>query len=93
MYIYKLYGYFIYLNFCFDEEQQSINFSMLEYQAKWVAHVLAGKSILPSEKEMLADVEKHYMDMELTGVPKHHTHTLPLDKVVRICMYFFFNIK
>lgn len=58
---------------------------MLEYQAKWVAHVLAGKSILPSEKEMLADVEKHYMDMELTGVPKHHTHTLPLDKVV--CMY------
>ncbi|KAG5538625.1 hypothetical protein RHGRI_019252 [Rhododendron griersonianum] len=46
----------------------------LKLQSKWIARVLSGKAILPSEKEMLVDVEEHYRDMADRGVPKHHTH-------------------
>ncbi|KAL3536993.1 hypothetical protein ACH5RR_000359 [Cinchona calisaya] len=53
-----------------------VNFLMIELQAKWVASVLSGKTILPSKEEMLSDVEQYYRLMEAKGVPKHHTHTL-----------------
>ncbi|KAL3536992.1 hypothetical protein ACH5RR_000358 [Cinchona calisaya] len=56
----------------------AINFIMIDLQAKWVASALSGKVILPSEEEMLADVEQYYQFMEENGVPKHHTHTLDL---------------
>ncbi|KAI8545374.1 hypothetical protein RHMOL_Rhmol07G0034900 [Rhododendron molle] len=49
-------------------------FARIELQSKWIARVLSGKAILPSEKEMLVDVEEHYRDMADRGVPKHHTH-------------------
>ncbi|KAL2511460.1 Flavin-containing monooxygenase FMO GS-OX-like 3 [Abeliophyllum distichum] len=55
-------------------------FHMMEFQAKWVARVLSGKVFLPSEKEMLADIEKHYRRMEEVGKPKHHTHSLHSDE-------------
>ncbi|XP_058225354.1 flavin-containing monooxygenase FMO GS-OX5-like isoform X1 [Rhododendron vialii] len=51
-----------------------IIFAAIELQSKWVARVLSGKAILPSEKEMLVDVEEHYRDTADRGVPKHHTH-------------------
>ncbi|KAF7137154.1 hypothetical protein RHSIM_Rhsim07G0030500 [Rhododendron simsii] len=57
-----------------------IIFAAIELQSKWVARVLSGKAILPSEKEMLVDVEEHYRDTADRGVPKHHTHKVhPLE--------------
>ncbi|KAL2511459.1 Flavin-containing monooxygenase FMO GS-OX-like 3 [Abeliophyllum distichum] len=55
-------------------------FHMLEFQARWVASVLSGKVLLPLEKEMQTDIEKHYRHMEEAGIPKHHTHRLPFDE-------------
>ncbi|KAL0429048.1 UNVERIFIED_CONTAM: Flavin-containing monooxygenase FMO GS-OX-like 2 [Sesamum radiatum] len=49
---------------------------VIDLQAKWVAKVISGKSGLPSQEEMLADVERHYQDMEEKGIPKHYTHSL-----------------
>ncbi|XAR63198.1 hypothetical protein NMG60_11023050 [Bertholletia excelsa] len=53
-----------------------ILFMALELQAKWVALVLSSKVSLPSEEEMLSQIEEYYRDMEENGVPKHHSHTL-----------------
>lgn len=55
---------------------QGVLFRMFELQSKWVALVLSGKLSLPSEDEMLADVYKHYQEMEENGIPKWHTHSL-----------------
>ncbi|KAL2511478.1 Flavin-containing monooxygenase FMO GS-OX-like 3 [Abeliophyllum distichum] len=55
-------------------------FHMLEFQARWVASVLSGKVLLPSEKEMQTNIEKHYRHMEEAGIPKHHTHRLRFDE-------------
>ncbi|KAI7746877.1 hypothetical protein M8C21_018038, partial [Ambrosia artemisiifolia] len=44
--------------------------------ADWVAHTLAGKILLPSKEEMLADVYKHYRELDENGIPKRHTHSL-----------------
>ncbi|KAK6142934.1 hypothetical protein DH2020_023282 [Rehmannia glutinosa] len=49
---------------------------MIDLQAKWMAHVLSGKAPLPSEEEMLADVQKYYRYMDDKGISKHHTHSL-----------------
>ena len=57
---------------------------MIEVQAKWVASVLSGKVILPPKEEMLHDVEQHYRLMEENRIPKHHTHRLPLDPVIKV---------
>lgn len=62
--------------------QQVTVFLSIELQSKWVACVLSGKAILPSEEEMLADVEQHYKDMEDQGVPKHHTHKITPHEVL-----------
>ncbi|XP_058225356.1 flavin-containing monooxygenase FMO GS-OX2-like isoform X2 [Rhododendron vialii] len=56
------------------QHSEVIIFAAIELQSKWVARVLSGKAILPSEKEMLVDVEEHYRDTADRGVPKHHTH-------------------
>ncbi|XP_071701351.1 flavin-containing monooxygenase FMO GS-OX5-like [Rutidosis leptorrhynchoides] len=55
---------------------QGALFPMFELQAKWVALVLSEKILLPSEDEMLADVYKHYREMEDNLIPKHYTHSL-----------------
>ncbi|CAI9099345.1 OLC1v1036151C3 [Oldenlandia corymbosa var. corymbosa] len=51
-------------------------FLMMELQAKWIARVLSGKTILPSKEDMTTDVEKYYQEMEEMGIPKHFTHRL-----------------
>ncbi|XP_023734510.1 flavin-containing monooxygenase FMO GS-OX5 [Lactuca sativa] len=55
---------------------QGVHFQMFELQSKWVALALSGKISLPSEDEMLADVHKHYREMEENGNPKRYTHSL-----------------
>jgi len=47
---------------------------MMELQSKWIARVLSGKVCLPSEEEMMADVEEHYEEMTALKRPKHLTH-------------------
>lgn len=55
---------------------QGIAFLAYELQAKWIAQVLSGNVLLPSEEEMLADVEDHNRHLEEAGIPKRHTHRL-----------------
>ncbi|CAA2954212.1 flavin-containing monooxygenase FMO GS-OX-like 2 [Olea europaea subsp. europaea] len=55
-------------------------FHMIEFQAKWVACVLSGKVLLPSEDEMSTDIENHYKRLEDAGKPKYHTHNLLFDE-------------
>jgi len=61
---------------------QDIIFQMTELQCKWVARVLSGKVLLPTEKEMLADVEEYYQQMEKDGFPKHMTHYVHFKEVL-----------
>ncbi|CDP07973.1 unnamed protein product [Coffea canephora] len=56
---------------------RTVNFRMMELQAKWVAQFLSRQVTLPSREKMLADVEEYYRLPDETGIPKHHTHTLP----------------
>ncbi|KAL9142106.1 hypothetical protein ABFS82_14G147300 [Erythranthe guttata] len=51
-------------------------FLMIDLQAKWIAHVLSGKRNLPSEGNMLSEVEEYYRKMDEKRIPKHHTHSL-----------------
>ncbi|KAL7083330.1 hypothetical protein ACP275_14G154600 [Erythranthe tilingii] len=51
-------------------------FLMIDLQAKWIAHILSGKRNLPSEEEMLSEVEEYYRKMDEKRIPKHHTHSL-----------------
>lgn len=55
---------------------KTIIFRSLELESKWVAAVLSGRAMLPSEEEMMAAVRDHYRQMEEAGRPKHHTHVL-----------------
>ncbi|GMP42878.1 hypothetical protein CsSME_00012469 [Camellia sinensis var. sinensis] len=55
---------------------QKVTFLLMEFQSKWIARVLSGKLLLPSEEEMLADVQQHYLHMEESQIPKRHTHLL-----------------
>ncbi|CAL5381465.1 unnamed protein product [Camellia sinensis] len=56
--------------------ERGITFLLMELQSKWIAGVLSGKLLLPSKEEMLADVQQHYLQMEESQIPKHHTHLL-----------------
>ncbi|XP_058744161.1 flavin-containing monooxygenase FMO GS-OX-like 3 isoform X3 [Vicia villosa] len=51
-------------------------FNVLELQAKWVARVLSGKILLPTEEEMTESVKKLYQFLEENALPKRHTHSL-----------------
>lgn len=51
-------------------------FNVVELQAKWVAKVLSGKILLPTEEEMMESVKEFYQFMEENGFPKRHTHSL-----------------
>jgi hypothetical protein len=45
---------------------------------------LSGKVALPSEEEMASSVvEELYQHMKESGLPKHHTHQLQQNKVLR----------
>ncbi|KAL2326423.1 hypothetical protein Fmac_025481 [Flemingia macrophylla] len=49
-------------------------FHIIELQCKWVARVLSGKIMLPTEEEMMESVKEYYQLMEKNGLPKHYTH-------------------
>lgn len=51
-------------------------FDLMELQSKWIARVLSGKVGLPSEEEMMADVQEYYQQMTVMCRPKHLTHYL-----------------
>jgi len=76
----KLYCLYVemYVIYC----DQDIIFQMTELQCKWVARVLSGKVLLPTEKEMMAYVEEYYQQMEKDGIPKHMTHYLHFKEVL-----------
>ncbi|KAK7283909.1 hypothetical protein RIF29_13658 [Crotalaria pallida] len=43
---------------------------LAELQAKWVAKVLSGEILLPTEKEMMDSVQDIYLEMEKNALPK-----------------------
>ncbi|WJX87227.1 aliphatic glucosinolate S-oxygenase [Trifolium repens] len=45
-------------------------FAIVELQAMWVARVLSGKILLPTEEEMMQSVQNIYHEMEKNGLPK-----------------------
>ena len=51
-----------------------IGFILYEFQSKWIAGVLSGRIGLPSEEEMMRDVEALYLLLEASGTPKRYTH-------------------
>ncbi|KAF9613974.1 hypothetical protein IFM89_014167 [Coptis chinensis] len=53
-----------------------IPFPLVELQSKWVAGILSGRISLPSQEEMMSDVEAFYLTLEAAGVPKRYTHNL-----------------
>lgn len=67
---------------------------IIELQSRWVAKVLSGKVALPSEEEMASSVEELYQHMKESGFPKHHTHQLQQNKVLRSHIQsFFFRLR
>ncbi|KAL5542626.1 hypothetical protein UlMin_010336 [Ulmus minor] len=53
-----------------------VPFPMCELQSKWIAGLLSDRLILPSEEEMMEDVNAFYSDLEASGQPKRYTHNL-----------------
>ncbi|XP_057458536.1 flavin-containing monooxygenase FMO GS-OX5-like isoform X1 [Lotus japonicus] len=51
-------------------------FHVKELQSKWVARILSGKVLLPTEEEMMEDIRNFYQFMEENGLPKRYTHAL-----------------
>jgi hypothetical protein len=49
---------------------------MFELQSKWIAGVLSNRLMLPSQQEMMEDVEAFYSSLEVSGTPKRYTHNL-----------------
>ncbi|KAI3895744.1 hypothetical protein MKW98_025535 [Papaver atlanticum] len=54
----------------------ALAFLIYEFGSKWVAGVLSGRLSLPSEGQMIKDVEAFYLELEAAAVPKHYTHRL-----------------
>ncbi|OIW05230.1 hypothetical protein TanjilG_21215, partial [Lupinus angustifolius] len=50
--------------------EKDIIFQTLELKCKWVARVLSGKELLPTEEEMMASIQEYYQQMENNGMPK-----------------------
>ncbi|XXG75909.1 hypothetical protein AAC387_Pa08g0376 [Persea americana] len=53
-----------------------IPFPLCEMQSKWVASVLSGRLALPSQEEMMMDVEAFYSKLDAAGMPKRYTHRM-----------------
>nr|XP_043621947.1 flavin-containing monooxygenase FMO GS-OX5-like isoform X1 [Erigeron canadensis] len=54
----------------------SILFPLIEGQSRWIAKVLSKKVSLPSENEMMSEIEQHYREMEEKGIPERRTHSI-----------------
>ncbi|KAM4085714.1 hypothetical protein ACJW30_10G047800 [Castanea mollissima] len=55
---------------------KAIPFPMFELQSKWIGGVLSNRFTLPSQEEMMEDVEAFYSSLETFGTPKRYTHCL-----------------
>ncbi|KAK1564783.1 hypothetical protein Q3G72_011483 [Acer saccharum] len=55
---------------------KTIPFSGYELQSKWIAGVLSGRIMLPSQQEMMEDVKAFYSKLEASGKPKRYTHSI-----------------
>ncbi|CAN6460757.1 unnamed protein product [Victoria cruziana] len=55
---------------------KAVPFPLCELQGKWVAGILSGRIALPTEQEMMDDVEAFYAQLEATGYPKRYTHNM-----------------
>ncbi|XP_030947988.1 flavin-containing monooxygenase FMO GS-OX-like 4 isoform X1 [Quercus lobata] len=55
---------------------KAIPFPMFELQSKWIGGVLSNRFTLPSQEEMMGDVEAFYSSLETFGTPKRYTHCL-----------------
>uniref|UniRef100_A0A7N0TKY3 Flavin-containing monooxygenase n=1 Tax=Kalanchoe fedtschenkoi TaxID=63787 RepID=A0A7N0TKY3_KALFE len=51
-----------------------VPFPLCELQSKWIAGVLSGRISLPSQEEMMEDIEAFYTKLEAAGIPKRYTH-------------------
>jgi hypothetical protein len=49
---------------------------MFELQGKWIAGALSDRLMLPSQQEMMEDVEAFYSSLEVSGTPKRYTHNM-----------------
>ncbi|KAK9076427.1 hypothetical protein SSX86_004761 [Deinandra increscens subsp. villosa] len=54
--------------------EESFTFPIIECQSRWIAQTLSHKVFLPSENEMLLDIERYYEELNEKGVPEHRTH-------------------
>ncbi|XP_062073400.1 flavin-containing monooxygenase FMO GS-OX-like 4 [Humulus lupulus] len=53
-----------------------IPFPLCELQSKWIAGLLSDRIDLPSQEEMMDDVNAFYYSLEVSGTPKRYTHNL-----------------
>ncbi|XP_061988846.1 flavin-containing monooxygenase FMO GS-OX-like 4 [Rosa rugosa] len=53
-----------------------VPFAMYEFQSKWIAGILSNRIALPSEEEMMEDVQIFYSLQEASGIPKRFTHMI-----------------
>nr|XP_043621948.1 flavin-containing monooxygenase FMO GS-OX-like 2 isoform X2 [Erigeron canadensis] len=58
------------------QHPKSILFPLIEGQSRWIAKVLSKKVSLPSENEMMSEIEQHYREMEEKGIPERRTHSI-----------------
>ncbi|KAI3946057.1 hypothetical protein MKX01_024813 [Papaver californicum] len=54
----------------------TLPFPLFELESKWVAGILSGRCSLPSEGQMIKDVNAFYLELEAAAVPKRYTHRL-----------------
>ncbi|PWA73065.1 flavin monooxygenase-like, FAD/NAD(P)-binding domain protein [Artemisia annua] len=47
---------------------------IMECQSRWIAQALSRKVYLPSEEDMLSDVERYYEEMKEKGLSEESTH-------------------
>ncbi|VVB06065.1 unnamed protein product [Arabis nemorensis] len=53
-----------------------VPFPMFELQSNWIAGALSGRITLPSEEDMMVEIETLYATHEAQGIPKRYTHHL-----------------
>ncbi|XP_020539717.1 flavin-containing monooxygenase FMO GS-OX-like 4 isoform X2 [Jatropha curcas] len=55
-------------------------FRMFEFQSKWIAGVLSGRIVLPSQEEMMKDIEAFYLSLEASNISKRYTHDMSVSQ-------------
>ncbi|GJZ15694.1 flavin-containing monooxygenase FMO GS-OX5-like protein [Tanacetum coccineum] len=58
----------------FGIPEKAIAFITMECQSRWIAQALPRKVSLPSEEDMLSDVERYYKEMKEKGLAEDTTH-------------------